>query len=510
MTLDVDTFQSHEVDKAIKEQKQQDALNFKLLCLGAGEGGKSTIVKQLSFLHSKKAQRQERMVYVSVLHGNAIQCMATLVRECENFGYDVDMSDEQTAAADATRAIAQDTSFVLDPFTAADVHLLWSSAPIQKTWARRSEFWHLENSEYYFDHAARFAEPDFEPTEEDMVMARKRTTGVQVTDFAASGLHWSVVDVGGQRSERRKWIHCFDNVKAILFVVNLLEYVNVLFEDKAVNRMHESLELFEKLMKEPVFAETPVFLCLNKKDLFERELERRGIECCFPDYTGPQQLQPSVNYIAEQFQARLPAGRARAVVHLMAARVRKDVQYTFDEIKSYLVALNRKSLQKAVKHSPNPNLLQNTINTALHLHSNINEGEKRRRGSSDAHPNTVNNNNTNNGNNSTTTTNQRKCATVDENKEEKQSPQVHEPDDTDKEMDGAGDIPEEKEDKKVIEQQQEQPQSQEQNSSSEAMQQQLQQEQEPEQPPQDTPSAQTEDNADASGDTPDSTEASDE
>jgi G-protein alpha subunit len=35
---------------------------------------------------------------------------------------------------------------------------------------------------------------------------------------------YSVVDVGGQRSERRKWIHCFDDVRAIIFLEGLAGY----------------------------------------------------------------------------------------------------------------------------------------------------------------------------------------------------------------------------------------------------------------------------------------------
>ena len=45
-----------------------------------------------------------------------------------------------------------------------------------------------------------------------------------------------MVDVGGQRSERRKWIHCFENVTSIMFLVALSEYDQVLVEsDNEVN-----------------------------------------------------------------------------------------------------------------------------------------------------------------------------------------------------------------------------------------------------------------------------------
>jgi len=41
-----------------------------------------------------------------------------------------------------------------------------------------------------------------------------------------------MVDVGGQRSERRKWIHCFQDITSILFLVSLSGYDQCLVEDK--------------------------------------------------------------------------------------------------------------------------------------------------------------------------------------------------------------------------------------------------------------------------------------
>ena len=42
-----------------------------------------------------------------------------------------------------------------------------------------------------------------------------------------------------------------------------------MFEDNSVNRMQESLELFKEVAGNPIFEKTPIFVFLNKKDLFE-------------------------------------------------------------------------------------------------------------------------------------------------------------------------------------------------------------------------------------------------
>ena len=70
----------------------------------------------------------------------------------------------------------------------------------------------------------RFICDDFIPNEEDLVMARVMTTGIITTDVSLPPITFTVVDVGGQRNERRKWIHCFSDVNGIVFVVNLAGY----------------------------------------------------------------------------------------------------------------------------------------------------------------------------------------------------------------------------------------------------------------------------------------------
>ena len=53
-------------------------------------------------------------------------------------------------------------------------------------------------------------------------------------------------DVGGQ-NERKKWIHCFHTVTAVIFVAAISEYDQVLYEDHSANRIQEALALFEEI-----------------------------------------------------------------------------------------------------------------------------------------------------------------------------------------------------------------------------------------------------------------------
>jgi hypothetical protein len=123
-----------------------------------------------------------------------------------------------------------------------------------------------------------------------------------------------MVDVGGQRSERRKWIHCFENVTSIIFLVALSEYDQILFEsDNEVriqssvyltklcvlhfkrtsnlfnwsqNRMVESQALFRTIVTYPWFANSSIILFLNKKDLLEEKIMGSHLVDYFPAFDG--------------------------------------------------------------------------------------------------------------------------------------------------------------------------------------------------------------------------------
>jgi hypothetical protein len=116
-----------------------------------------------------------------------------------------------------------------------------------------------------------------------------------------------VIDVGGQRSERRKWLSTFDCVTAVIFCVAISDYDQgiaeqkslrwpfdllsiafnlnfcpVLREDRTQNRMKEALVLFEEIVNSQVFHKIDFIVFFNKIDLFAEKLSRSSPAVCFP------------------------------------------------------------------------------------------------------------------------------------------------------------------------------------------------------------------------------------
>lgn len=115
-----------------------------------------------------------------------------------------------------------------------------------------------------------------------------RTTGIVQQHFEIKERKYTMFDVGGQRNERRKWIHAFDNCNAVVFVAALSEYDQVLYEDDGTNRMEEALSLFEQICNSKWFAETSVILFLNKQDLFVEKLATQPLSKYVAAYPRPR------------------------------------------------------------------------------------------------------------------------------------------------------------------------------------------------------------------------------
>jgi guanine nucleotide-binding protein subunit alpha len=156
----------------------------------------------------------------------------------------------------------------------------------------------------FFNEISRIASPDYLPDESDILRSRTKRSGIYETQINLGQLSIHMIDVSGQRSELKKWIHCFENITTIVYVVDLDTYDEVSLEEPSHNRMIESLHMFDAVVNSRWFSRSSVVLFLNNVDIFKRKLERSPLGDSFPDYTGGNDVNKALQYIVGRFNGR--------------------------------------------------------------------------------------------------------------------------------------------------------------------------------------------------------------
>jgi len=324
------------INKQLAEDKRKLENEAKLLLLGAGESGKSTVAKQMKIIHLSGFSEEERNSYKSIIFNNTISSMRVLCQACQDLHIAVNPDCEE-----AQQRMLSNDEFLnggeLTPTLAADIKQLWADPGIKKAFSRSSAFQLNDSAGYYFDRLDKLVRPDYIPDEQDVLRSRAKTTGIIETEFDVDKMHFRMVDVGGQRSERKKWMHCFQDVTAVIFCVALSEYDLKLYEDDQTNRMHESLKLFKEICNNKWFTHTSMILFLNKKDLFEEKI-KRGIELseCFPEYTGGD-WTVAAKYIEQQFLMQNDQPQKLIFPHITCATDTENMRFVFDCVKDTIL-----------------------------------------------------------------------------------------------------------------------------------------------------------------------------
>lgn len=266
----------------------------------------------MKLLYGAGTTMEDRKMMTPVVYSNTIGSMRVLLEQCKNLGYEEELGDKEAAElvntcpdtdidiqiGTAIKKLWEDPSACDGPRRVHAFNLtvpagtaplltrdnsLYRPPPvttppsaIQKVWARRSEFQIVESMKYYFNKIDAIMQPDYLASDDDILFARVRTSGIVTERYIIDGTMFEMYDVGGQRNERKKWIHCFDNVTAIIFVAALSEYDQALFEDASTNRMMEAITLFKEICNNKYFANSSMLLFLNKKDLFAEKVRESG------------------------------------------------------------------------------------------------------------------------------------------------------------------------------------------------------------------------------------------
>uniref|UniRef100_A0A2C9JYD2 Uncharacterized protein n=1 Tax=Biomphalaria glabrata TaxID=6526 RepID=A0A2C9JYD2_BIOGL len=321
-----------ELTRSIKRDHRKDAKRVKLLLLGTGESGKSTMTKQMRIIHINGFSFMERMEKVKDIHKNVLDSMLlqteisplrgpsgleqlslfatqlcrlrfhialifqTLLSAMQTMSLPFE-ADDSAVSAEFILNVGADPKPELPEEFWDHCKKLWLDQGIQECFIKTSHYQLLDCAQYFLEKIDELRASEYTPSDQDILRCRVVTSSIQQIEFtvrdAGQNVRFCVYDVGGQRGERKKWIQVFDDVIAIMYVGEMSSFDQTLREDPTRNRLLESLENFEQVWNNRFLRPVSVLLFLNKIDILLEKVSRgRSIQefldqhpDMFPDYT---------------------------------------------------------------------------------------------------------------------------------------------------------------------------------------------------------------------------------
>lgn len=333
---------NQEIEKQLRKDKRDARRELKLLLLGTGESGKSTFIKQMRIIHGSGYSDEDKRGFTKLVYQNIFMAMQSMIKAMELLRIEF-RNPNNVDMADLVRCVDYESVTTFGDNYVLAIKSLWEDPGIQDCYDRRREYQLTDSAKYYLSDIDRIASPDYLPTQQDILRVRVPTTGIIEYPFDLDSIIFRMVDVGGQRSERRKWIHCFENVTSIIFLVALSEYDQILFESDNENRMEESKALFKTIITYPWFQNSSVILFLNKKDLLEEKIMYSHLVDYFPEYDGPKKDPLHAReFILKMFVDLNPDSDKIIYSHFTCATDTENIRFVFAAVKDTILQLNLK------------------------------------------------------------------------------------------------------------------------------------------------------------------------
>ena len=334
--------QASDLSNKIDDVLQKDCKNtnkvVKLLLLGAANSGKSTIVKQMRIIHDDGYSPGECKQYRSIVHSNTIESLFAILKAMKKLKIEFSNQSRQDDLKMLCEITGNSSEQEITCELGTIMEHLWHDEGVQLCFSRSREYHLNDSASYYLNDLRRISGPHYIPTEQDVLKARVRTTGIVQTQFTYESLRFKMFDVGGQRSQRKKWIHCFEDVTAIIFCTALSGYDLVLEEDDEVNRMVDSMQLFDSICNNRWFVKASIMLFLNKTDIFEEKIQRSPLSICFPEYEGLNTYDDAANYIQIMFENIHNKRRPKELyTHFTCATDTKNIQLVFEIVNDVII-----------------------------------------------------------------------------------------------------------------------------------------------------------------------------
>ncbi|KAJ2979931.1 hypothetical protein NUW58_g7079 [Xylaria curta] len=314
----------------------------KFLILGTAESGKSTLLQGMKLLLEGNYTREEKLDFREIIWSNIVQSIRIILENMEFF--ELPLDDERTGYHVQT-IFMQPANIETTPNSEVveAILALWLDTGFQSAYKRRHEYQvndSIDSTAHYVEEIQRLTALDYIPTDEDLLWARRKTTGIRETWFSDSallqGLNCSFLDVGGARVERRKWIHGFENTSMVLFTIDTTAYAKRLFGVSSTNRMEEQLRVFCSIVNSRWFSKSAFVLIFTKMDLIEEWLQREPVEKHLPDYpyrnSTVEPVERYTQYLTDKFLSQVNFSEIATRIRIVQGSLTHDNKNTVSKV----------------------------------------------------------------------------------------------------------------------------------------------------------------------------------
>ncbi|KAM7402400.1 hypothetical protein PAMP_017643 [Pampus punctatissimus] len=220
------------IDKYLQEEGAKTLKDVKLLLLGAGQSGKSTIFKQMKIIHKGGYSEEECKQYKVVVYSNIIQSIMDIIKAMGrltiDFGDAAQADDARQLFALSSKQSSAEEGVLSTEMTSV-IQRLWSDGGVQACFNRSQEYQLNDSAAYYLNDLDRICQPNYIPTQQDVLHTSVRTSGFMEIDFTFKNLNFKMFTLCNGIN-RRKLIYYMEGLASIIFCVALSDYDLVLAE----------------------------------------------------------------------------------------------------------------------------------------------------------------------------------------------------------------------------------------------------------------------------------------
>ncbi|KAF9099776.1 guanine nucleotide-binding protein subunit alpha [Mortierella sp. AM989] len=286
----------------------------------------------MKVIHGRGFTERERMAYKEVIFRNTLGSMRAILEAMDDLELPLSYDTNRDYANTIMNMLSQGVHEQLPQGVVIAIQKLWLDPNVHQAYQSNLQYQFTESAIYFIESVERIAMSTYIPSDQDILRSRISTFGISESSFMIDNINFKMYDTG---PERKKWIHCFDNVDAVLFVVAISEY-------DIPDRLEEEMRLFDYFCNSMWLVKTTFILFLNKMDRFKEKLLVTPLRNRFPEYDGDNDDKQASLYIANRFIGMNKSDKKQIYVHFTCAIDSNRIKFVMAAVSDFISQSNLK------------------------------------------------------------------------------------------------------------------------------------------------------------------------